>query len=183
MYGVKRVGVLGVLLAVALCGNAQAGTTHVGSDDLYSPTEADLAEAVQVARDYWGPPACGEPRVEWRGTVSGGEGGLAHTDPRDPDYCSIDIAHADPTGSFTPGGFCLVVAHEWGHLRLGPAFADVNPANPTHSPDPHNVMYPSMTGYIAAVPGCQVFDARRSAKAATHARHHHRRELRRRQRR
>ena len=37
-----------------------------------------------------------------------------------------------------------VVVHEIGHLILGPAFADSNPADPWHSPDRNHVMHSSL---------------------------------------
>jgi hypothetical protein len=59
----------------------------------------------------------------------------------------VNALYADDTQYLMAwDAYCETVVHEIGHDMLGPAyFASVNPADPAHSPDPKNVMYPRYT--------------------------------------
>jgi hypothetical protein len=98
-------------------------------------TPAQLASAEHVASVYWhGNPACGAPVVTYEP--------MADTHAGEAEYgsCRIMLNPAHDWRDF-PALLCVVLAHEWGHLVLGPDyFAAVNPSDPAHSPDPRNIM-------------------------------------------
>lgn len=142
---------------------ASASTAHAQGYFVARPaTRAEQATAVRIARDYWrvntppalardGMPLCGSPKLSWaRFAVTDSDAAEAHIDGS----CRIVFnlgAWLWPLPVHRPGvvvggdtwpSFCTAVAHEWGHLILGPTyFAAANPTDPGHSPDPRNLMY------------------------------------------
>jgi hypothetical protein len=102
-------------------------------------TPSQLHEAEMVAANYWGQPACGWPIVVYHQLGPGVFGVAVGFD------CAIALARYDWIDN--PETLCETMAHEWGHLVLGPKyFAAVNPGDPEHSPDPNNIMYASLLG-------------------------------------
>jgi hypothetical protein len=96
-------------------------------------TPAQLHEAEMIAAAYWGPPPCGWPLVVYHQLGPEVFGEAVGFD------CAIALARYDWIDN--PETLCMTVAHEWGHLVLGPEyFAAVNPAEPAESPDPSNIM-------------------------------------------
>lgn len=163
---VKRIGLVGVLLAVVLCGSAQAGLRPVqfglGYPATAPLTATQKAAGPAVAATYWRrAPACGIPSIVW-GVPGPEDGGLGEetTGAAWADYakCRIIIrplvgldGRIDPRYSWPD--YCVAVAHEWGHLLLGPTyFQAVNSSDAAHSPDPRDVMY--QPGDPASVPPC-----------------------------
>jgi hypothetical protein len=102
-------------------------------------TPAQLHEAEMIAAAYWGPPPCGWPLVVYHQLEPEIFGVAVGFD------CAIALTRYEWVHN--PETLCMTMAHEWGHLVLGPDhFAAVNPRDPEHSPDPNNIMYAHMLG-------------------------------------
>jgi hypothetical protein len=121
--------ILVVLLSLALPAAASAATG----------TEAGL----YVGQTVWGAPACGQPHVEVSTPAEYLEAhgtGAFTGDPEawaDENRCAI-VINPDFT-IHTATKRCHVIVHEWGHLA---GFRDPsNAADPSHSDNPHSVMY------------------------------------------
>jgi hypothetical protein len=152
----------GSWLAVVLLGSCATVAHAMPYVQARPATRAEQATAMRIARDYWranapaglardGLPPCGTPRISWdRSPAADSYAAEAYVDGS----CRIVFNSAFwywplPTrqantlvGGDTWPSFCTAMAHEWGHLILGPTyFAAVNPTDPGHSPDPHSLMY------------------------------------------
>lgn len=101
------------------------------------PTAADLASARAVAVAYWqvAQPPCGRESVSVEKTPANIEGEAQYA------ACRIVLSAAIDWHDF-PALLCKAYVHEFGHLTLGPTyFAQSNPTDPAHSPDPASIMY------------------------------------------
>jgi hypothetical protein len=95
--------------------------------------------ARQVARDTFGLPTCGEPRIIRRDPLTYAGGAQADwlrdaTAWADPERCAVVLSSR--VKIHTRWRWCHVVAHEWGHL-----------AGYEHSIEPFDLMYEGETGH------------------------------------
>ena len=152
----------GWLAAIVLAAGPSAAARATVNFLPRAATRAEQTTAVRIARDYWrtnapaglahdGLPSCGVPRITWARFAAGDSNAAeSHLDGS----CRIVFNLADwywplasrranvVSGSDTWPSFCTAMAHEWGHLILGPTyFAAGNPSDPGHSADPRNLMY------------------------------------------
>lgn len=132
---VKGFGVLGSFLCtLALAAPAQARLAS---------TPERIAAFQSVALRYWFPstPQCGTPQWGLNSEDEWQDGESYFTDCRY--YISQrpwQWMYDDPINYAEDA--CDTVVHEIGHLVLGPTyFADVNPTDPSHSPDYHSIMH------------------------------------------
>lgn len=110
---------------------------------VHAAPQATLPIFKDVARNYWGVPACGEPEVEfvpagslgeaWPGVRAIGRGG----------DCRIWLDSGWFSYTTWPEA-CKIVVHEWGH-SISTDF-DPAPGEQSHSPDPNNIMHDEVGG-------------------------------------
>lgn len=122
----------------------------------------DLGAAIRVANAVYPtvPQRCGTVKVEV-GTLSSPNllRGIAEAD--EP-ACRVRIKPGILT-NYSNAGVCSLLTHEWGHLA-GRRFPE-NPADPYHSPNPHNNMY----AYLVHHPACGESDDASAARQAREA--------------
>jgi hypothetical protein len=99
-----------------------------------TPTTGEIAWASSKAIAYWHvQPPCGTPQITLSPAMPDGSANA------NPETCQITFNTAEPWDS---ASVCVAYIHEVGHLVLGVTyFANVNPADPAHSPDRANIMF------------------------------------------
>jgi hypothetical protein len=140
----------------------------VGSSDAHLATAGERLAAFQgAAQRYWWSqtPPCGQPQITITALPADRWGDA------DAATCIIRLnqqtwdwqMQGDPTGATA---LCVTMVHEHGHLILGPDyFAQSNPDDPAHSPDPNNVMS-NRPDRRARVPECAA--AQRPRRVTVH---------------
>jgi hypothetical protein len=137
MYGKSVLAAAAILLVFASPAQARHESTLAGNPG--------LRQAYAEAVSYWGRSAveasCATMRVEVRQPYLMGPDVWGEAPPHPPGHCEIWLRWGL--------GRCnrkLTLAHELGHeldLRFDPPYIDgAGEAEPWHSPDPSNIMYP-----------------------------------------
>lgn len=181
---------LGTALAIALwlATSSSASAYTLTPDSLH---DTATIQAGRAAAAYWHaePPCPDGLRVAtYDGTYPptagavAGEPGSAVAASGD---CTIWLNRAwwwppfdgtDSTGLTWAVEYCRTIVHEWGHLVLGYSyFADVNPSDPAHSPDPQSIMYASPTVVPAQCEAHRRAKRRAAQRSRPSPRHPHRR--------
>lgn len=157
--GIVRKGTWLAAIVLASCASAAHAASYFQAR---AATRSEQTTAVRIARDYWrlnapaglardGLPLCGTPRISWA-RFAAADSNAAEAYPDGSCRIAFNLrAWWWPLPVRQPGvvagsdawpSFCTAMAHEWGHLIVGPTYYEaLNPADPGHSSDPRSLMY------------------------------------------